>query len=305
MNRVKLILWIFFTFFIAQSCKQGKSKEAAEDTSGSGTANFAADESFRPIVDQEVYVFKQLNDKADPRLFYKPENDALRLLLNDSVRVAILSRDLNTDEKKVLADKQLVPIVNRFAIDAVTLIVNQSSTDTLITVNEIKKMLAGQGKNGINIVFDNPNSSLARYLKSFSGVNDLNQKNIYALKDNKEVIKYVSQHPNSIGITGLSWLNDPDADYADAVNKVKVMAVKDENNKTAPNQYFVPSQNTLSLKQYPLIRGLYIINCTGKMGLGAGFAHFIVSDKGQRIILRSNLLPDEVPEREIQVKHTY
>jgi len=302
MNKVKLILWIFFAFFIVQSCKQAKK---ATDKPDSGTEKFAGDESFQPIVDEEVSVFKYLNPKADPKFIYKTENDVLRLLLNDSVRVVILSRELNAGEIKILAEKKLVPLTNRFAIDGVALIVNQASNDTLITVNEIKKMLAGQAKTGKNIVFDNANSSLSRYLKDFSGVNNLQQKNIYALKDNKEVINFVSQHPDAIGITGFAWLNDPDDDYKNAVEKVKIMSVKDEGSKTAPNQYFSPSQTTFALKQYPLRRGLYIINCTGKGGLGTGFAHFMVSDRGQRIILRSGLLPDSIPGREIRIIKSY
>jgi phosphate transport system substrate-binding protein len=225
------------------------------------------------------------------------------LLLNDSVRVAILARELSADETKILKDRTLPPVVNRFAIDAVALIVNEASTDTLITVNEIKKMLSGSTKTTKNIVFDNANSSITRYLKEFTGNNDIKPKNIYALKTNKEVIRYVSQHPDAIGITGFCWLNDPDEDYADALKKVKIVAVKDENSKEAPKTYFKPSQTTLALKQYPLIRSLFVINSTGKMGLGTGFAYFILSDRGQRIILRSGILPAMIPEREINVKH--
>lgn len=306
MNKLKLTLWIFFAFFIVQSCKQ-KANNAAqeEETLGVGTAKFAADESFQPIVDEEKYVFTQLNNKANPIITYRSENDVLRLLLDDSLRLVILSRNLNAEETNVLTRRTLSPEINRFAIDAVALIVNQSSTDTLITVNELKKMLNGQTKTGTNIVFDNPNSSLVRYLKSFSGTQNFKQTNIYSLKNNKEVIRYVSENKNAIGIIGFSWLNDPDKDYEDEVKKVKVVAIKDENSKTAPNEYFTPSQNTLALKQYPLIRGLYVINCTGKRGLGTGFAHFMVSEQGQRIILRSGLLPDSIPQREIRIKHTY
>ncbi len=83
------------------------------------------------------------------------------------------------------------------------------------------------------------------------------------------------------------------------------MWVKDESSKKYPNQYFLPSQHTLMLKQYPLSRNLYVINCTGKMGLGTSFAHFLVGEKGQRMILMSNMVPDSIPEREIEVKHTY
>lgn len=304
MNKVKLIIWIFFAFFIVQSCKQ-KGSDVASDLPDAGTAKFAGDESFQPIVDEELSVFKYLNPKADPKFTYESENKVVRLLMNDSVRMIILSRELNADELKILTEKKLKPLSNRFAIDGVALIVNQVSKDTLITVNEIKKMLAGEAKKEMNIVFDDPNSSLTRYLKALSGVNDFKGRNIYALKDNKEVIKYVSQHPNSIGITGFSWLNEPDDDYKDAVSKVKIMGVKDEANKKFADQYFTPSQTTFALKQYPLARGLYVINCTGRQGLGMGVAHFLVSERGQRIILRSGLLPDSIPGREIHITHKY
>jgi phosphate transport system substrate-binding protein len=192
--------------------------------------------------------------------------------------------------------------VLRFASDAVTLIVNKTSKDTLTSVSELKKMLNGQGDPGKTIVFDNPNSSLVRYLKELSGTKEFKQKNIYALKSNKEVIKYVSEHPDALGITGYSWLVDPDEDYASYVNNVKIVGVKDEGNKKYPNQYFKPSQETLVLKQYPLSRGLYIVNSSSKKGLATGFATFIAGDVGQRIILRSGLLPDSMPPREINLR---
>ena len=164
------------------------------------------------------------------------------------------------------------------------------------------KMLNGQGDLNKTIVFDNPNSSLVRYLKELSGNKEFKQKNIYALKSNKEVIKYVSEHPDALGITGYSWLVDPDKEYASYVDNVKIVGVKDEANKKFPNEYFKPSQETLVLKQYPLSRGLYIVDCSSKTGLALGFASFIAGDVGQRIILRSGLLPDNIPPREINIR---
>ncbi len=285
---------------VLASCKQKSNKPGLERFT-SEKASFVVDESFRPIVDQELYIFKSLYTKVDPTIIYAPENQAMNLLLNDSLRVAIISRQLNADEIKILSSRNLHPIVTPFAVDAVALIVNQASTDTTITVSEIKKMLNGDNKTGRNIVFDNPNSSLVRYLKELSGSKDFKQKNIYSLKTNKEVIKYVSGHPDAIGITGFSWLNDPDKDYADAVAKVKIVSVKDDVTKNAPKQYFSPSQETLALKQYPLSRNLYVLNFTGKLGLGMEFASFVASERGQRIILKSGLLPDSIPGREINV----
>jgi len=300
----KLVLPGVVSFLLIQGCSQNTTKDKPlTDNFTRGTAKFVVDESFSPIIDEEVYIFKAMNPGAEPVLMYRPETAALGMLLNDSVRIAILSRELDTAEVNLFKRRTLPPVTTKFAIDAVALIVNQASNDTLISVSQIKSMLNGLSKTDKSIVFDNPNSSLVRYLKQLSGNKDFKLKNIYALKSNKEVIKYVSTHPDAIGITGFTWLNDPDDDYADAVAKVKIMGVKDESSKTAPNEYFKPSQTTLVQKTYPLSRSLYVIDCSGKRGLGAGFAFFLAGERGQRIILKSGLLPDSIPQREINITH--
>lgn len=287
------------------SCKQRNAdkKPAGTDKLLAGTQIFAADESFSPIVGEEEYVFKAMFPDAKPEIKYMPESQVLDMLLNDKVRVAILSRELDTAEANVLKRRTLPPVVSKFAVDAICVIVNQASADTLITLSELKSLLNGQSQTGKSIVFDNPNSSLVRYLKQLSGNKEFKQKNIYALKSNKEVLKYVSEHTDAVGIVGFSWLNDPDEDYAAAVDKVKIVGVRDESNKTAPTEYFKPSQTTLVQHTYPLSRALYIIDCSGKKGLGAGFASFLASERGQRIILKSGLLPDWIPPREVNLRH--
>lgn len=295
--RLKVAGSILAAFALFAGCKQKVKTVDGVDRS----TIFVVDESFKPIVDQELYVFGALYKDGHPKIRYASENEAVNLLFADSTRVLLLSREMTPEETKVLKEKTISPIVNRFAIDAVTLIVNQASNDTTIKLSDIKKMLNGEAKTDKDIVFDNPNSGLVRYLKELSGSKDLKQKNIYSLKSNKEVIKYVSKHPNAIGITGFSWLNDPEKDYADAVSKVKIVSVMDDVGKNSSKQYYLPSQETLALKQYPLTRNLYILNFTGKLGLGMEFAAFIAGDKGQRIILKSGLLPDSIPGREINI----
>lgn len=296
-NNLAFLLGSFFILSALQSCKRKDANNVSRFTNSNAT--IVIDESFQPIVEEELYVFKALDTMVHPKVLYLPENLVVNMLLDDSIRIAVLSRDLSKQETKVLKSRNLNPIIDRFAIDAVTLIVNQASKDTTITVSEIKKMLNGDTKKDRNIVFDNPNSGLVRYLKDFSGNKELKQTNIFALKSNKEVIKYVSEHPDAIGITGFSWLNDPDKDFADAVDKVKIVAVKNDEGKNPLPGYFKPSQNTLALKQYPLTRNLYIYNFTGNFGLGMKFAQFVHGDQGQRIILKSGLLPDSIPNREI------
>lgn len=315
-----MISFCVVLFAIFSGCKQ---KYKDETHTKANESRIVIDESFRPIVDEELYIFNALyNDSTAAKdaninvtnnihtisgihsnVIYAPENNAVNLFLADSTRTVILARDLTAEEYKSVHARNSNPIVSRFAIDAVALIVNQQSNNTLITTSEIKKMLNGNTKTDKNIVFDNPNSGLVRYLKQLSGNNDLKQKNIYALKSNKDVIKYVSEHPDAIGITGFSWLNDPDKDYAEALGKVKIMSLKDDETKGASPEYFSPSQNTLALKEYPLTRNLYILYSTSK--LGVEFASFLGSDRGQRIILKSGILPDDIPNRRINVVKTF
>src|SRR5579863_7096922 len=165
-----------------EACNKKQQEKNYNDTYDSGTLQFVSDESFSPIVDQEVYIFKNDNPTANPQVIYRSEANAVNMLIADSVRFAFLSRDLTASEKSKLAQQNLPATVNKFAEDAVAIIVNQASADTGITVGEIKKMLLGQAKTDKSIVFDNPNSSLVRYLKELAGVNNFPQKNVYALK---------------------------------------------------------------------------------------------------------------------------
>jgi len=296
-NKVVLVFSCLALLVLLNRCNSGIKPH--NDTFITGKAQFVADESFAPILDQEVYVFKATNKEAEPQMVYKTENDALRLFLSDSIRVAILARTLKADELALLRQRTIPPEINCFAIDAVALIVNKASTDTLTSVAEIKKMLRGEAQTDKNIVFDNPNSSITRYLKDLSGNSQFNQKNIYALKSNVDVIKYVGEHPGAIGFISYTWLLEPDKEYADLVKGIKLVGVKDESNKDDPKGYYTPSQNSLAMQQYPLRRSLYIINSTGRRGLATGFATFLESERGQRIVLRSGLLPDSIPTREI------
>ena len=291
-----IVLWVSF-----QGCHHKQKYAVNLDRFTNDSAKVGVDEAFKPLFDEELYVFKALNNKVHPSVKYSPENEVVNLLLQDSIRVALLSRKLTPDELLTLKQRALNPSMERFAIDAVALIVNKSSSDTAFSVTELKNMLAGKARTDKKIIFDNPNSGMVKYLRDISGSKDLSQKNIFSLKSNKEVIQYVSEHPEAIGIIDLSWLTDPEKDEAGAVQNVKIASINNDEDKKLAGQYFKPSQTTIALKQYPLSRNLYIINCTGSMSLGKKIADFVKSERGQLIVLGSGVLPDNIPDRQVEI----
>jgi len=66
--------------FCFQSCKQ-KTKIDDPTRFTGANAKIVVDESFRPIVDEEFYIFKALYDNVHPTVLYATENEAINLLL--------------------------------------------------------------------------------------------------------------------------------------------------------------------------------------------------------------------------------
>ena len=148
------------------------------------------------------------------------------------------------------------------------------------------------------LVFDNPNSSAVRYFKELAGLNDIPEKGVYSFKTNDEVIKYVANNDGMIGIVGINWIAQPLQPMQKTVDQVAVLYVKNAN-----NQYVYPSQDNIAAGKYPLARDLYIINCQGYDGLGIGFSSFVAGQIGQRIILKSGLVPFKMPGRNIRIRN--
>ena len=300
------IKYISFTFVIAMfmlSCNRSKNPNGkAEETILTGSIKILVDETIKPIVEDQLYIFKSSYPDAEIELVFKPENELLNLFLSDSIRVGIMSRELTTKEEKFYTSKQIRIRKNRFAIDGIALITHNSNSDSTVTVQELIDIMNGKSSKFKSFVFDNPNSSTVRYFKELANVANLPKSGVYGLKSSIDVIKYVHDNPRSVGVVGINWIQEPPADLEKTIDDIRVMGVKNLVNKPGSDAFYKPSQSNLALGLYPLTRNLYIINCQGRAGLGTGFASFIAGERGQRIVLKSGLLPDSIPSREIIIR---
>ncbi|TAH03503.1 MAG: phosphate ABC transporter substrate-binding protein [Sphingobacteriales bacterium] len=276
------------------ACNQSPTNQTEGIISGKTT--ILADESVFTIVDDQAEIFALNYKQAQIKFNYQPEQKLIKLFLSDSIKTAIMARDLTAQEKQHFLDQKIVIRTNRFAIDGIALIANKQSTDSVLTIQQLKAALLGKYKNDKAWVFDNAQSSTLAYLMQFAGVK-IFAKNVYALQTNKEVIKYVSKHPQAIGIISLSCLVRPTPDLETDIKSVKLMSLGKDNNK-----HYKPTQSTLKTGKYPLTRNLYIHNCQGSAGLGTGFASFLAGELGQRIILKAGLAPDSLPSRQLNFK---
>ena len=289
---------LFSTLFI---CCKKENNDNVKETILKGNANILVDETLKPIIEDQIAVF-EAEYGATINLIAKSEKEASRSFVSDSsTRVIVLPRQLNEVELNYFNKLKIRPKVTNIATDAIAFIINKQNKDTLVSLVDVVNFIKGNTKNNIKgLVFDNPNSSTVRYLIELAGVKTMERKEIYSMKNNEEVLKFVSENDGMIGVVGLNWLYQPSAAIKNYIPKISVMSIKGIGKK----EFVAPTQNNIAEGTYPLSRSLFIINCQGYSGLGMGFASFVSGDIGQRIILKSGLLPVRVPHRQLLIRST-
>ncbi|MFH6993075.1 PstS family phosphate ABC transporter substrate-binding protein [Flavobacterium sp. FlaQc-48] len=286
--------------FLFAMCNQKSKNEANEETILKGTMDITVDETIKPIVEDEVVVFEGTYYGAKITVKPKSEAELVNDLLNQKAKVVVMARDLTKEEKAKFDKSKINPRVTPFATDAIAFISKKGNNDTLIALKTVIDFMQGKSDSKIKgLVFDNPNSSTVRYMKELAKVKDIPAKGVFSFKTNDEVIKFVSENDGMIGVVGVNWLSQPSSGMADVVKNINVLSVKGLND----DKYYSPTQNDLAEKKYPLARDLFIINCQGYTGLGMGFASFISGDIGQRIVLKSSLLPVRTPGRKLKIRN--
>src|SRR5829696_2445492 len=82
-------------------CKQTPEKP---DSYYQGSILISCDESFKPVIDQQIQVYEAEFPGAKIRVRYKPEADCLRDLAVDSVRMVITTRGISANERNFIID---------------------------------------------------------------------------------------------------------------------------------------------------------------------------------------------------------
>ncbi len=304
MNKLSYIfVGLTLSASLLTSCNK-KNKDGRTDTYSSGAISFASDESFSPVIEEERELFEAIYRAAKLTPIYTSESEAIQMLLDKKVSMAVTSRDYKPEELAKLKAERQFPRTIRFAYDGLALIENNQNTDSCISVKDIRRILNGEithwnqiypnSKMGkITVVFDNPKSSTVHFAEdSILGGKPIKSPNVMAVKKVEEVIKYVEETPGAIGIIGSNWLNDQrDSTNLTFRKEIRPMAVSRLDVANVQNSY-KPYQYYFFNDSYPLVRTLYILLNDTHMGLPTGFSNFIISqDKGQMIVLKAGLLP--------------
>ncbi|MCS7073079.1 MAG: substrate-binding domain-containing protein [Bacteroidia bacterium] len=301
-------IWTGCFLCLLTAC-QTNTSTTADDTPTTGNIRIAVDEAFQPVIDSELTAFHHLYPQANISPIYCNEARAFELLLQDSVRLIVAARMLRPEERQVFQKAEITPRITQIAKDAVALIVHPSNSDTTLTTEQWQGILSGKitqwsqlGKKKINpdkidLVFDQSNSGIVRFLQDSILKGNL-PSNAFAKNGHNQVIEHVKQTPNALGLIALNWISDrEDSTVNQFLSGIKVLALQ-----SPLGGYVQPYAAYLRVPEYPLTRSVYIISREAKTGLGTGFVSYVAGEKGQRIILKADLLPATQPIRLIELK---
>ena len=285
------------------SACENKPNPAKEEAYQKAAQTFVADESFFPILDEELFYFN--SQRLDTiGVDYMNEQDAVKRLMKLDTWLAFTTRRFTAKEEQSLRDRQYLPRAIPIAYDGLAIIVNNANPDSCITVKDFARILRGEATQWgdiysksqlgtIDVVFDNPLSSTVRWcVDSILGGKEFTNPHIGAVQTSAAVIDYVENHKNALGIIGSNWLNDKrDTTNVTFKKNITVMGISKMDSAKSYNSY-QPYQYYLYNGNYPLIRTIYaLLNDPRPNGMPTAFAHFCQLPRGQKIILRAGLLP--------------
>ena len=285
------ILLTCAVLLIAYSCSSKKTD--VSDTPNEGTIYISVEQSFRPVIEQQIKMYENSYPGTHIIATYKPEAECLRDFFNDSItRMAIVSRALTPDEDRAMKRKLgYLPGCQQVASDAVVLILHPNRKDSLFTLDGLRNELSGKA-NGNVFVFDGQRATgTVRYIRdSILKGAMYNTANVGAKNSASEVINFVANNEDAIGFVGISEIGNPeDSSQFNLRKQIKFGYVRCDVCQDSP--YVMPLQQSLNTRRYPLTRGMYYAIKENYTGLGSGFSSFLKYERGQLIFRRSYLSP--------------
>lgn len=300
---------------VLSSCMDNNRNKVSSTT-------IVCDNSFQNIMEQEIDVFEYVHPRNFILCRYVPQAEAFDSLFKGNTRSAIVGRDLTKDERIALRKKYPAVRSMKVAVDAVALITNPENNVNELSTRELGDILAGQTTRWnqltpdgadipINVVFDNAGSGLATYMRDSLLNGRQFGSNVRNVGSIAKVFQTVKEHKGAIGVIGVSWLTrdltedtvtiakrleDLQSDKAvvgqeinDRMDNcgVKVLAVMGTREAIA----YKPYQQYIYDGSYPLTRPMYIITTGQPAGAVGRFYTFITSSEGQKLIMKTGILP--------------
>ncbi|MBE8722905.1 PstS family phosphate ABC transporter substrate-binding protein [Sphingobacterium pedocola] len=303
---MKIFNWTYL-FILFSLCWSGCSNSGSPQNGAKGDQEDVLKGSMRVGVDETVLPLFLENKEVFESSYYNAtivpqpaaEVHAINSLIKGETSFAVLARELTPEESKSFEQRSIKPFIYPIAYDGIVLVTNNASADTSFAIADVIALLKGEQVKDVKLVFDNVNSSVLRYFKDLGAIDKIAGNYIEIQTSSEAVLNEVANSVEKIGFVSFNQYLFLKSSFKE-LDKIRILSVL--NDKGGKRRYVKPSQASLSTDEYPLKREIFALNYQPNFGLGVGFSAFLTGDRGQRIVLKSGLLPVTMPGREIIIR---
>lgn len=245
-----------------------------------------------PVSQEAAEVYMTLNPQARVTVTGGGSGVGISALMDGTTDIAMASRSVKFNERVKISrsGKQLREAV--VAYDALAVIVNPSNPITHLTREQLEAIFRGKvtnwnqvtdlytGRRGpdMKIIVYSRETSSGTY--EFFKTSVLHEKNymagVLSMPATGAVIQSVSQTKGAIGYVGMAYIN----------RNVKAVKVSYD-----CKHFVYPNMDMGRRHIYPIIRELYYYYTADKAGVVEPFIRFLLSPKGQQIVMKSGYVP--------------
>ena len=284
--------WVLLTLAGIQGCSSQSKPAPVEDSLTSGRISVASAAEATRIVEREREAFERLYPQAGIHVTTRPSGEGIRALFAAECDLAVISRELEPEERAAAARGGLELEGYRFAKDAVVVIANRGNPVENVALDELKRIYLGRVRNWselggpdrpIEPVFPDPKSDLAEFFVQQVMNGEPVQTRVAVVDDDSTAVAEVEARPGGIGFVSLAW----------ADRGAKTLRVS----SLTGLPYWKPDLEAVYQGDYPLTRALsFYVRANGPR-VAHGLVTFATSRDGQEIVREAGLVPTSVPVR--------
>lgn len=265
---------------------------AVEDSLTSGRISIVcAPEAYR-LMEHERATFQRLYPRARIALRQGSSRDAIAALFAATADMAVITRELEPEERRAAVQGKLALDGFRFARDAVVVVVHPSNPVENLAIDELRRIYRGNVSRWSEIggrdlavvpVIQPVDSDITEFFShDVMGLEPIRARVVYEDSDSA-VVARLGREPEAIGYISLGAL-------APGVKALRLAAL-------TGLPYWKPDLEAIYKGDYPLTRyfSMYVRE-TGPR-LANGFITFVTSFEGQKLVRDLGFVPTEVPVR--------
>lgn len=291
---------LLYLFLLLLCGCRNNVKEEEKGTPVSGSFTLFTDKAFLPVANVLATSFCTVYPEIVITIDTGNGSEGLKRLAEQQCNAVLSARAVSATDSAALASRSKFFRQFQMGSDAVALICNRADSLKFSGKQTPVQLLANCLKDtSITVCTSAPASDDNFIISELVPAAKACMPEWHSFSNTADVISYVQQNKGVIGIVSWSYLSET---QNRAIRKIKedIYVIPLMNSENDSVSHF-PDQNSIVENSYPLPRKIYLTTSEPYAGPAHGFASYVASDEGQRILRLFGLAPYKMPSREVEI----